>query len=449
MTPIKFDLTIEKATDRKAHVDFLFSQLGRDPTPRELTAAADYMLWGKDENGLNERQKKTIQMETQSGTWDKLPKESSLDSLVAAPAFSENSIRSMAAVPYKVPIARFDREQALAQCPEDLKSTFIALWRAIDEIDLKLSWYDWDKGRRKTPPRQDLLDRFTPEEVESLHTLSTLYTDLTYLRAKQELVRLRRSQYPLRDIYQEPMMFFHTPIFEGETPRINAEYEVFPLGVIGDARVTSKIWLAPGALIPSVFTEPELAQISDYLWAKKADYEAATATQKPIIDFRVKEHLAAIVTFYNEMREFGDYEDEENEHNSSVTAFLDTFDWYVENAPLKLLERIIVQGKIDHLPLAQINERVKAEIECNHSDNYLATVYHRALTKISEFAARHLEVVSNLFFEEEFRTCSRCGRTFLKTLDFFMRSERNKEGLSCRCKPCMNEIKREELERKK
>ena len=47
------DYSIERDTDRVAAVYDILDQLSTDPNPNDLEQMADYILYGKDENGLN------------------------------------------------------------------------------------------------------------------------------------------------------------------------------------------------------------------------------------------------------------------------------------------------------------------------------------------------------------------------------------------------------------
>ena len=58
----------------------------------------------------------------------------------------------------------FSRKEALAKCPDYLRESFVDLFRRIDELDLTINYYDLAHGRRKNPPRPELVARFTPEE---------------------------------------------------------------------------------------------------------------------------------------------------------------------------------------------------------------------------------------------------------------------------------------------
>jgi hypothetical protein len=117
---------------------------------------ANYVLWGKDENGLNARQTRDCDLRSKHGTWDSNSAES-LEGLLEQPGFNEATLQQVGSVPTKTTREVFSREKALAECPDHLKLVFEDLFRQIDELDLKLNYYDLAHGRRKNPPREQLL----------------------------------------------------------------------------------------------------------------------------------------------------------------------------------------------------------------------------------------------------------------------------------------------------
>jgi hypothetical protein len=73
----------------------------------------------------------------------------------------------------------------------------------------------------------------------------------------------------------------------------------------------------------------------------------------------------------------------------------------------------------------------------SYTPNYISTIFRqRIIPKINEAAAYHEKLVSNIFFEEEFKTCTGCGKTFLRDVDNFTRKARSRDGFTSRCKKC-------------
>ena len=162
---LQLDFSLEQINDRKDFVNIYVQedQFKKKPlTETELETIANYILWGKDEDGKSLVQKKEIEMETKYSTWNKNRKVESLEELMENPAFDENTImKTGSVVPTKQKREVFNREQALKEAPDYLISDYEALFRQIDETDLVINYYEMIIGKRKNPPREGLLNRFT------------------------------------------------------------------------------------------------------------------------------------------------------------------------------------------------------------------------------------------------------------------------------------------------
>lgn len=197
----------------------------RPPTEDELEMMGNYVLWGKDPHTQkNVVQSKEIQIETRNGTWDSSAPES-LDALVESPTFNEATLRRE---PTKVPREVFDRKDALARSG-DLRPTLEALFRQIDELDLAINFYDLAHGKRKNPPRPQLLAQFNSEDVAALEAEAAAWSQFAYLKRRHLLVELRRQQYTLRDSFSTQIMR-HTPPPMEIDPGV-VSFDVAPLGL--------------------------------------------------------------------------------------------------------------------------------------------------------------------------------------------------------------------------
>lgn len=167
----------------------------RPPTEEELETMANYILWGKDPiTGLNAKQDGSVDLESKHGTWDKNSNIESLEGLMESPTFNEASLLPLDAVaPLKVKREVFSRKEALAKCPDYLVETFTELFRQIDELDLSINYYELAHNRRKNPPREELLNKFTPEEHAALQEKITHWNQYKYLKMRHQLVELRRE----------------------------------------------------------------------------------------------------------------------------------------------------------------------------------------------------------------------------------------------------------------
>ena len=264
-------------TDERA--EFLNNYLSRPefvkkpPTEDELETMGNYLLWGKDPiTGLNAKQAGLVDIETKHGTWDKNGNIESLEGLMESPTFNEASLLPLEAVaPIKVKREVFSRKEALEKCPAFLVDTFKDLFRRIDELDLMINYYELAHNRRKNPPRDELLHKFSPEEQATLEERASHWNQYKYLKMRHELVELRREQYTLRDSYKQTILPQETaqPYFPHEDPVLDVDIEVLPLGV--------KRTLGPGAylfrkwdeVIPANFCDTMLEETSKLYWKKK------------------------------------------------------------------------------------------------------------------------------------------------------------------------------------
>lgn len=172
----------------EARNEFLYNYLERPEfkkkplTQDELEMCANYLLWGKDEDGKNAVQRKEVQIETKNKTWTS-SKEESLEALLESPTFNENQLLG-GKVPTKIVREVFSREQALKTAPPDIKKEFQKLFDAIDELELLLNYYDLFHGKRDKPPREELLKRFSPEQTSALEQEARNLKQYNYLKLR-------------------------------------------------------------------------------------------------------------------------------------------------------------------------------------------------------------------------------------------------------------------------
>ena len=126
---LRLDFSINNTDERKKFIDqyisrpeFIKSPLTND----ELETIANYILWGKDSDGLNCTQRGEIQIETRNKTWQRDDTES-LDALMESPTFNEASVRQLEIRP-KISREIFDRKKAFSECPAHLRPVFSNLF---------------------------------------------------------------------------------------------------------------------------------------------------------------------------------------------------------------------------------------------------------------------------------------------------------------------------------
>jgi hypothetical protein len=77
-----------------------------------------------------------------------------------SPTFNEASLSELSLPSVKVKREVFSRDEALAKCPDEMRDAFMSLFRDIDELELKLNYYDLLHHKRTNPPREQLTRKF-------------------------------------------------------------------------------------------------------------------------------------------------------------------------------------------------------------------------------------------------------------------------------------------------
>ena len=271
---LNLDFSLTTNEDRVAFLEEYLQRpefVKRPPTSDELETMSNYLLWGKDpESGLNAKQEGVCDIETKHGTWDKTANIESLDGLLEQPTFNEATLMPLDAVPTKVKREVFSRSEALAKCPDYLRETLTTLFHNIDELDLAINYYDLAHNKRKNPPREQLLAKFSAKEQAELVERVSHWNQYKYLKMRHQLVELRREQYTLRDSFA-PVIFTESspsPVIYRD-PQIDTDIEVLPLGTKCNSPVRRWIFRKWEEVIPTNFTEEMLEEVSTYYWKKK------------------------------------------------------------------------------------------------------------------------------------------------------------------------------------
>lgn len=437
---LQLDFKLTTTDERAAFITEYLQQpqfIKKPPTEDELETMGNYLLWGKDPvTGLNAKQAGLVDIETKHGTWDKNANIESLEALMESPAFNEASLLMVGtSAPTKAKREVFSRKEALEKCPEYLKETFKELFRRIDELELMINFYELAHNKRTNPPRDALLNKFTPEEQDNLLEKSKHWNQYKYLKMRHELVELRREQYTLRDSFQQTMLVNETfvPSMPYSEPQIDSEVEVLPLGTKNQSSVSRWLFVPWTDLIPKNYCEDQLKDISDFYWMKQG-YQPSGKQQ--YLDFRNLEHVYEMFQLFFELEDAA----VDAAMESGLPALMETLRFYIDQADLTELQREILDLKLRKVKNVDIALEINKKWKKSYTPNYISTIFRqRIIPKINEAAAYHEKVVSNIFFEEEFKTCTGCGRTLLRDTDNFTHKTRSKDGFTTRCKRCEKE----------
>ena len=428
---LKLDFSIQTTDGRRDFVnEYVQSpQFSKSPlTENELETIANYILWGKDEDGLNISQKGLVQIETRNKTWQRDDTES-LDALMESPTFSEASLRRPTEARTRVAREVFDRKKTLGECPAHLVPVFEDLFKRIDSIELALNFYEFLHGRRKEPPRDQLQKRFSAEEIEAAQQAVAKWNQFRYLKQRHLIVELRREQFTLRDTYIEKHVR-HTPPepeIEPVDPDFDAEIPVYPLGLAAGP-IGGLVFKEEENLNPSTYTENELSRVLRFYWDKKSESRPAI-----FFDFTELEHIYELFSQLNEL------EDSicALSVNSNLGKLLDTLKYYISLTDLTEAQQEILNLKIDKTKNQDIADHINKKYNKSYTANYISTIFRqKIIPRINETAEFHAKVIENLSFPENFKKCTGCGKILLIDPDKFVRKSRSKDGFATRCKIC-------------
>lgn len=441
MSRLKLDFSLNSNQERK---DFLTSYL-KSPqfkssplTPEELETCANYVLWGRGENGKNVVQNKEIEIETRHKTWSNKKEVESLDALLETPTFNEQVIVRPNQAITKITKETFNRKEALERCPESLKETFKALFKEIDNLDLLLNYYDLKTGKRIKPPREELLKRFTEEEQKALKEKANHLNPYKYLKLRHLLVEKRKEQFSLKDSYSEPIQRILPQVEANpELLSFDSDIPVFPLGLKGSNLLGNKLFPLLGTLDLTLYTEEDLKDISNFYWNKQKEKEKISSY--PLyFDFTNLEHLYQLLLLYFEVQDSS----LEIKLEKTTKNLIDTFNYYIDLADLNEIYSEVLQLKIHKKKNQEIADYINQKYDKSYTANYISTIFkQKIIKKINDAAALHEKIIGNIFFPENFKKCTSCGRTLLRDTDFFVKKTRASDGLTSRCKKCDKEAR--------
>ena len=430
MNRLKLDFTLESAKER---VDFINTYIKQfdNLTEKEITTIEEYLLWGKDENGI------AIGAGTGLETkWSKPKEAESLDAVLENPALANSQLCSLNdAIVYKKNRDVFNRNEARKQAPPFILRIFENLWRDIDETELEINFYEERVGKRKNPPRDELVKRFTNEEVELIRARSQKLNQYKYLKLRHKLKELRVEQFTIRDSYRSTFNITQS-IYSPKEKTFVFDYdvEVLPLG-IKEGQVGYLIFdmnFNPGAL-----TEKQLRMISDLIWKKKKNQN------ERIFDFRNLEMVYQLYLFKEDLNDRVEKIDYDHLVENNLKGLIDTLKFYESIADLTDIQREILRLKEQKKKNTDIAAYINEKYGKSYTANYISTIFkQKIISRINEAVKLHQDTIENCFFEENFKACCDCGRILLLDSRNWVKKARSKDGFQNRCKRCEHEMRR-------
>lgn len=441
---LKLDWALSTSTERNSFLSTYLAQepfLSSPPNEEELETLANYVLWGKNEEGQNIEQEGLVELPRRNSTWTSQNVES-LDELTDSPTFNENAIFSLTSkLPTKKVREVFSRSNVRSSAPASLLPVFEALWRQIDEIELTLNFYELEHGKRTKDPRKELLDVFTEEDHAKMRQRALNINQFHYLKLRHLLVELRREQYTIKDSYSERVLLHSAlpPVQENDEQIFDSDIPIFPFGLFGQNLLSQLVFKPFEELVPESFSEKELKKVSRFYWEKDLEKETWTKNQFDFTD------LESVYQLFLQLEELG--EEENGELFSTTNLLIKTLEYYIKEAELTDVQREILDLKIKKEKNQDIAFYINKKYGKTYTVNYISTIFRqKIIPAINNAASYHRQIIRSLPFDEEFKVCTKCGRRLLRDPINFVRKSRAKDGLSNHCKAC---DKRDREEKKK
>lgn len=425
---LRLDWDLNLKTERTDFVNNYLNKIDFVPTEEELETISNYILWGKnsvtEKDGPARLRNEGLFLESK---WNGSTPAESLDELVESPSFSENDLLPLdAPVPRKVREV-FSRSEARAHASPVILENLEALWSQIDTTELTLNEYELAHGKRKNPPRKELIGRLSTIEIDAARARSAKLNQRSYLKLKHQLIELRQQQYNFQDTYRHTVVPLKLkPYQEASTnSEFGADICVKPLGLSARGPHTDfyqKVFNAERLPEPEDFDSNDLEKLAKILWEKN--------DLKKSFDFGNPTHLSKLFAMWDEL-------EDKSEESESLRIFLDTARVYIKLANLDKKEEIILEMKMKGKSNEEIRDRIASELGHKYQLNYISTLYcKKVLEKIGEASHIHREVCENLFYPENFKRCKDCGRSFLLDERNWVKRKRSNDGFSPRCKSC-------------
>lgn len=353
-------------------------------TPLELETVSNYVLYGKDDDQYSCVDKKYVQIKTKYQSYQK-DKVLSLDEMMENPAFDETQFVENNI--YKTTKQKIEPEQ-LQSIPglADLKQ----------EIDKWEQLYLEEKDEQKRYHMKHFL-----------------------IQLKKQQYCLIGNYYPTRQHKPNYLNYFQ---WYGDS---QLNYPVLPRGLMKEEHDID--FLVPRNsrnTIDAIVDDETLEQ-----WRR---------TNKHYFDFRDVKHLYLLFQAYDDI-----VEQIRLQPDSPLWNLVWTFDFYIEQANLSQQQLLIVDMKKHKMPNRDIAVRLEAELGIKHSDNYISTIFNKAVKLIADAVELDYDSYLCRNYDKAWKTCKCCGRALLRDSRNFVKKQRAVDGLTSRCKKCDKEMRRQ------
>ena len=374
---------------------------------------ADYILYGKDENGLNAvKRGEVTNGQTRFNSFR--TKDDKLESLEA---ITDNPLNDQQNLKTELKRDIYTKKVRTIQRPKYNKKTgelidigdadipgMQQLWDSIDDLD---RWIHVLEG--KLPPK---------EGDELFNDSYRIY------QLKHILIDLRRHQYYLKDFYKPTIMFLNI-----DKPR--AQYY--------DWTADAAYWISYEEWqdrVNNSLTHTISKNLGDYdIRDNNGKLEVRWVVRRHTFDWENPFHVKALINNYELLYE----KMHEKIDTYAYTLILD-FERYRAMANLSPIREFLLDQKIAHANYTQTIVLLKSKFDVEYNENRISTIVAQEIPKkIAQTATRHRLILNTP--DEEKKKCYHCGKLLPRSNLFFAFNRSRRDGFSSSCKECEKEMR--------
>lgn len=405
------DYNIERDTDRLAAVNNILDTLDTPPNNTELEQMASYILYGKDENGLNSVQRKeTTDSNKRYGTFNRAAdkKMQSLDAILENPLADQQSLK-----PIEERYIYLKKKPTIRKPKYDKKTGELIdigdgdipgmqeLWDCIARLERVLA-----VGEGRLPPDED----------------TELITDSYKLyKLRHQIADMRLHQYYLKDAYKPTIKFLAVRPPQPQTYDWNSDSFYW---------TSYKDWYHK---VNESWRSSLSNNIEDYETRENPythELEVKWVVRHHTFDWENSLHIRHLITYYSDIA----MQLYENLYADGRTLIKD-FDRYQDMADLSPVRQYVLTRGIDKIPYPQIAAELQEIFGLKYNENRIGVILHKEIPeKIAAAATKHRLLLDTPMAQR--KKCFRCGRYFPRHPLFFGANRGRKDGLASNCKEC-------------
>ena len=364
-----------------------------------------YILYGKDENGLNAVQRgETTDGNKRYSSYKKTDdKLLSLEEILENPLADQQDLKptyQKSSYTKKKPTItrpKYDKKTGALIDPGDSEIPgMLELWDCIDHMEHVIAV---NEGK--------VID----ENVKTTCDSYRLY------QLKHNLIDLRRHQYYLKDAYK---------------PSLHFQAIDHPKAQFYDWTCDSFYWISREewqhkineALLSSVSKK-----IEDYETRNNGE-EIKWVIRQHTFDWENPQHIKALINNYDAL-----YDQMHEKLDTYGRTLIFDFDRYREMTHLSEVREYILTKKIKKMPYVEIVENLQILFGLKYNENHLCTILAKEIPEKIALTAKKWRLLCDTPISA-CKKCKTCGRKLPRDPVFFVRNRSRKDGFSSNCKEC-------------